>query len=61
MCSFGSREKGETLKTASSLLQDTALGFNAMGGLPGAYIKHFLGNLGHEGKCDLSFSTEDLR
>jgi inosine/xanthosine triphosphate pyrophosphatase family protein len=29
--------------------EDTALCFEALGGLPGPYIKHFLGNLGHEG------------
>ncbi|WWC62025.1 inosine triphosphate pyrophosphatase [Kwoniella dejecticola CBS 10117] len=29
--------------------EDTALCFEALGGLPGPYIKDFLGNLGHEG------------
>ena len=31
------------------LVEDTSLGFNAMGGLPGVYIKWFLEKLGHEG------------
>lgn len=30
-------------------LQDTALAFGALGGLPGPYIKAFMTNLGHEG------------
>lgn len=31
------------------MTEDTALCFEAMGGLPGPYIKDFLGALGHEG------------
>lgn len=31
------------------IVEDTALCFNALGGLPGPYIKSFLTNLGHEG------------
>ncbi|KAI9294570.1 inosine triphosphate pyrophosphatase [Neoconidiobolus thromboides FSU 785] len=31
------------------LTEDTALGFNAMDGLPGVYIKWFLEKLGHDG------------
>lgn len=30
--------------------EDTALCFEALGGLPGPYIKDFLGKLGHEGQ-----------
>lgn len=32
------------------LQQDTALGFEALGGLPGPYIKYFMKAVGHEGK-----------
>jgi len=31
------------------LVEDTSLGFNAYGGLPGAYIKYFYKNIGCEG------------
>jgi len=31
------------------LVEDTSLCFNALGGLPGVYIKYFLANCGHEG------------
>lgn len=31
------------------LVEDTCLCFNAMGGLPGPYIKWFLAKLGHDG------------
>lgn len=30
--------------------QDTALGFEALGGLPGPYIKYFMKSVGHEGE-----------
>ena len=30
--------------------QDTALGFEALGGLPGPYIKYFMKAVGHEGE-----------
>lgn len=33
------------------LTEDTALAFTALKGLPGPYIKDFLGNLGHDGTC----------
>lgn len=53
------REKGrlawEQLKHVSGcegvLIEDTALGFDALGGLPGAYIKWFLGAAGRESLC----------
>ncbi|WVF71513.1 inosine triphosphate pyrophosphatase [Kwoniella sp. CBS 6097] len=38
----------EKLGTAC-VTEDTALCFEALGGLPGPYIKDFLGTLGHEG------------
>lgn len=31
------------------MTEDTALCFDAMGGLPGPYIKDFMGALGHDG------------
>ena len=31
------------------ITEDTALSFHALNGLPGPYIKDFLGNLGHDG------------
>ncbi|BEI86766.1 hypothetical protein CcaverHIS002_0701120 [Cutaneotrichosporon cavernicola] len=34
---------------APCVTEDTALCFEAMGGLPGPYIKDFLGTLGHDG------------
>ncbi|PWN97199.1 putative HAM1-protein [Tilletiopsis washingtonensis] len=34
---------------APVITEDTALGFTALGGLPGPYIKDFLGTLGHDG------------
>ncbi|KAK1924268.1 inosine triphosphate pyrophosphatase-like protein [Papiliotrema laurentii] len=34
---------------AACVTEDTALCFEALGGLPGPYIKDFLGKLGHEG------------
>jgi len=33
------------------LTEDTALCFTALEGLPGPYIKDFLGRLGHDGMC----------
>ncbi|WVW83968.1 inosine triphosphate pyrophosphatase [Kwoniella bestiolae CBS 10118] len=48
----------EKLGTAC-VTEDTALCFDALNGLPGPYIKDFLGNLGHEGLNNLlkGFST----
>ncbi|KAK6910072.1 inosine triphosphate pyrophosphatase [Kwoniella mangroviensis CBS 8507] len=42
----------EKLGTAC-VTEDTALCFDALNGLPGPYIKDFLGNLGHEGLNNL--------
>lgn len=35
---------------AACVTEDTALCFEALGGLPGPYIKDFLAKLGHEGE-----------
>jgi inosine/xanthosine triphosphate pyrophosphatase family protein len=35
---------------AACVTEDTALGFEALGGLPGPYIKDFLETVGHDGK-----------
>ncbi|KAL8772568.1 MAG: hypothetical protein Q9209_002229 [Squamulea sp. 1 TL-2023] len=41
------------------LVEDTCLGFNALKGLPGPYIKWFLEALGHEGLNNLLAAYED--
>jgi inosine triphosphate pyrophosphatase len=41
----------DTQLGAACVTEDTALCFEALGGLPGPYIKDFLGKLGHEGWC----------
>ncbi|KAI1617947.1 Ham1 family protein [Exophiala viscosa] len=41
------------------LTEDTALEFEALKGLPGPYIKHFLGALGHEGLNNLLAAYDD--
>ncbi|KAK2765901.1 nucleoside triphosphate pyrophosphohydrolase ham1 [Arachnomyces sp. PD_36] len=41
------------------LTEDTALSFNALGGLPGPYIKWFLESLGHEGLNKMVDPYED--
>lgn len=39
--------------------EDTALCFEALGGLPGPYIKDFMAKLGHEGESPLqSYSRQ---
>lgn len=35
---------------AACVTEDTALCFEALGGLPGPYIKDFLGTVGHDGE-----------
>jgi inosine triphosphate pyrophosphatase len=35
------------------IVEDVGLCFNALKGLPGPYIKDFLGNLGREGLCKM--------
>jgi inosine/xanthosine triphosphate pyrophosphatase family protein len=37
------------LRSGPALVEDTSLCFNALGGLPGVYIKWFLQKLGHDG------------
>lgn len=41
------------------IVEDTSLCFNALGGLPGVYIKWFLEKLGHEGLNNLILAYED--
>ncbi|KIW16913.1 inosine triphosphate pyrophosphatase [Exophiala spinifera] len=41
------------------LTEDTALEFQALKGLPGPYIKHFLGALGHDGLNNMLAAYED--
>jgi len=41
------------------MVEDTSLCFNAYGGLPGPYIKWFLGKLGHEGLPKMLAGFED--
>lgn len=41
------------------LVEDTSLCFNALGGLPGIYIKWFLDKLGHEGLNNLLAAYAD--
>lgn len=41
------------------LVEDTSLCFNAMGGLPGVYIKWFLEKLGHDGLNRMLVGFED--
>ena len=43
-------KKAAEILNGPCITEDTALCFKAMGGLPGAYIKDFLKELGHEGK-----------
>ena len=40
---------GEARRELILLSKDTALGFEALGGLPGPYIKYFMLNVGHDG------------
>jgi len=41
------------------MVEDTSLCFNAMGGLPGPYIKWFLEKLGHEGLNNMLVGFDD--
>lgn len=40
-------------------MEDTCLCFNALGGLPGPYVKHFMQNVGPEGLKKLISSFHD--
>ncbi|KAL6242854.1 nucleoside triphosphate pyrophosphohydrolase ham1 [Rhinocladiella similis] len=53
-CSRAAEEIGGPVLT-----EDTALEFQALKGLPGPYIKHFLVALGHEGLNNLLAAYED--
>ena len=46
-------------RSGPALVEDTSLCFNAMGGLPGVYIKWFLQKLGHEGLDRMLDGFED--
>ena len=41
------------------IVEDTSLCYNALGGLPGAYIKWFYKKIGNEGLFNLLFGFED--
>ncbi|CDO53922.1 hypothetical protein DV451_003801 [Geotrichum candidum] len=41
------------------LVEDTALSFNALGGLPGPYIKWFMQTIGNQGLYDMLYKFED--
>jgi inosine triphosphate pyrophosphatase len=41
------------------MVEDTCLCFNALQGLPGPYIKWFLGKLGHDGLNRMLHGFED--
>jgi len=45
------------------ITEDTALGFEALGGLPGPYIKYFLESVGHSGLNAMldGFSTRNAQ
>lgn len=40
--------------------EDTALCFEALNGLPGPYIKHFLENLGHDGSFHIIIVSGEI-
>jgi inosine triphosphate pyrophosphatase len=48
-------------KPVPVICEDTSLGFNALKGLPGPYIKWFLHSIGHEGLNNLLHAYEDKR
>lgn len=53
-CRLASRELGGAV-----MVEDTCLCFNALGGLPGPYIKWFLEKAGHEGLNRMLVGFED--
>ena len=52
-------EAVKVLNTGPVIIEDTSLCFNALGGLPGVYIKWFLKKLGPEGLHQLLGSYDD--
>ncbi|KAF9446042.1 Maf/Ham1 [Macrolepiota fuliginosa MF-IS2] len=54
-------KRAAELVNGPCITEDTALGFKALNGLPGPYIKHFLTELGHEGLNNLlvGFPTKE--
>lgn len=53
-CRLAAKEVGSAV-----MVEDTCLCFNALGGLPGPYIKWFLEKLGHSGLNNLLAAYED--
>lgn len=51
--------KAAELLNGPVLVEDTALCFNALAGLPGPYIKWFLADIGHEGLNNLLAAYSD--
>jgi inosine/xanthosine triphosphate pyrophosphatase family protein len=50
-------KRSSTQVNAPCLVDDTALCFKALGGLPGPYIKSFMEKIGHDGEL---FSTDEV-
>eukprot|EP01088_Endostelium_zonatum_P011607 TRINITY_DN25759_c0_g1_i1.p1 TRINITY_DN25759_c0_g1~~TRINITY_DN25759_c0_g1_i1.p1 ORF type:complete len:235 (-),score=51.98 TRINITY_DN25759_c0_g1_i1:30-662(-) len=53
------RIASKVLGNRAVIVEDTCLCFNALGGLPGPYIKWFLEKLGHEGLNRMLMGWED--
>ena len=53
------KEAEKNLPSTAVLIEDTSLEFNALGGLPGPYVKWFLEKLGHEGLNKMLDGFED--
>ena len=47
------------LINGAAMTEDVSLCFNALGGMPGPYIKDFLGNVGREGLFKMLAGFED--
>src|SRR5476651_1410565 len=47
------------IHSGAFIVEDTAVGFSCLGGLPGTLIKWFLGTLGAEGIADLVHRYKD--
>ena len=58
-CSTDNHQTGWMQVGGAVMVEDTSLCFNAMGGLPGPYIKWFLQKLGHEGLNKMLAGFED--
>ncbi|KAL6849731.1 nucleoside triphosphate pyrophosphohydrolase ham1 [Amphichorda felina] len=51
--------KAAELTNGPVLVEDTALCYNALGGLPGPYIKWFMATIGHQGLNNILAAYED--